>query len=61
MSNAIAPHGLADLDTRDVRREALPLDRHAERRRAVVAVVAVSAGLWAAIAGAAWAALQSIV
>jgi hypothetical protein len=59
MSNAIAHHDRANLDGRDVRSEALPLDRHEERRRGVIVVVTVSLGIWAAIAAAAWGALQT--
>jgi hypothetical protein len=61
LSNAIAHDGRTDLDGRDVRSEALPLDRNQQRRRGVIVVVSVSAGMWAAIAAAAWTALQSLV
>jgi hypothetical protein len=58
--STIADHGRTELDGRDVRSDALPLDRNEQRRRGVIVVVAVSAGMWAAIAAAAWAALQSL-
>ena len=62
MSNAIAQHARANLDGRDIRSsDALPLDRNDARRRGVLAVAAVSVGMWAAIAAAAWGALQTIV
>jgi hypothetical protein len=61
VSNAIAHHGRTDLDGRDVRSEALPLDGNEQRRRGVIVVVTVSVGMWAAIAAAAWTALQSLV
>lgn len=58
--STIADHGRTEFDGRDVRSEALPLDRNEQRRRGVIVVVAVSTGMWAAIAAAAWAALQSL-
>ena len=61
MSNARAHHTRASLDGRDVRSEALPLDRHEERRRGVILLVGASVGIWAAIAAAAWGALQTLV
>ncbi len=61
MSNAIAHHSRAGLDGRDIRSDSLPLDRNGERRRGVVLVVTVSAGMWAGIAAAAWAALQTLL
>jgi hypothetical protein len=62
MSNAIAHRTSTDLDGRDVRSDAFrPLDRNEQRRRGVIVVVAVSAGMWTAIAAAAWVALQSLV
>jgi hypothetical protein len=62
MSNAVAQHARASLDGRAIRSsDALPLDRNGARRRGVVAVVAVSVGMWTAIAATAWAALQTIL
>ena len=62
MSNAIAQHARANLDGRDVRTsDALPLDGNGARRRGVVAVAAISVGMWTAIAAAAWGALQTVV
>ncbi len=61
MSNAIAHHSRAGLDGRDIRSDALPLDRNAERRRGVALVVTVSVGMWAAIAAAVWTALQTLL
>jgi hypothetical protein len=60
MSNAIAHHGGASVDGRDIRSDTLRLDRNEERRRGVVLVVGVSAGMWALIAAAAWGALQTL-
>lgn len=61
MTNAIAHHGRGDLDGRDVRSEALSLDRHEERRRGAIVLVTASAGIWAGIAIAAWGALQTLI